>query len=147
MGAARPRDAKAIIKSAADGLLGHGLPILAGFEFDTTKGRTVISFARKAKPPAHAGVRAFRPAPLTEAAAAAVGRIAAAVGSADDRPWWGQCVRRLGVACADHARGLLKETRDRQPVQNPGELLTKIFKDVAAGLRRARPDSPGNSRV
>ena len=63
----------------------------------------------------------------------------AAVGSAEDRPWWGQCVRRLGVACADHTLGLLKETRDRQSVPNPGGLLTKMFKDVAAergiGLR------------
>ncbi len=137
--AARPRDAKAIIKAAADGLLGHRLPILAGFGFESATGRPVITFERKTRPAGAARVRHFRPAPLTEAEAAAVGRIAAAVGSAEDRPWWGQCVRRLGVSCADHALGLLKETRDRQAVQNPGGLLTKIFKDVAAergvGLR------------
>ena len=137
--AARPRDAKAIIKAAADGLLGHRLPILAGFGFEAATGRTVITFERKARPAGAARVNHFRPAPLSEAEAAAVGRITAAVGSAEDRPWWGQCVRRLGIACADHALGLLKETRDRQSVPNPGGLLTKMFKDVAAergvGLR------------
>ncbi len=109
--AARPRDAKAIVKAVADGLLTHQLPILAGFRFETAKGRTVVQFERKAKPSAGAGVRTFRPAPLSEAEAAAVHRITAAVGSAEDGAWWGQCVRRLGVACSDYAVGLLKGKR------------------------------------
>lgn len=72
--ATRPRDAKAIIKAAADGLLGHRLPILVGFGFEAATGRTVITFERKVRPAGDARVKHFRPAPLTEAEAAAVAR-------------------------------------------------------------------------
>jgi len=84
-------------------------------------------------------------------AAAAVRRIAAAVGSAEDAPWWGQCVRRLGVPCSDYALGLLQETRDRQSVGNPGGLPDQAVQGYGrrAGDRFAvaLAGCPGNSRV
>ena len=62
---------------------------------------------------------------------ALVDRIADAVGSGDDRPWWTQCVKRLGPGAVDRALGQLKEARQLSSVRNPGGLLTKIFKDIA----------------
>ena len=62
---------------------------------------------------------------------ALVDRIADAVGSGDDRPWWTQCVKRLGPGTVDRALGQLKEARQLSSVRNPGGLLTKIFKGIA----------------
>ena len=63
---------------------------------------------------------------------ALVDRIADAVGSGDDRPWWPQwCVKRLGPGAVDRALGQLEEARQLSSVRNPGGLLTKIFKDIA----------------
>jgi len=62
---------------------------------------------------------------------ALVDRISDAVGSGDDRPWWTQCVKRLGSGAVDRALGQLKEARQLSSVRNPGGLLTKIFKDIA----------------
>ncbi|QJX01106.1 hypothetical protein [Frigoriglobus tundricola] len=64
-----------------------------------------------------------------------VDRIAAAVGSDDDRAWWVQCVTRLGTGAVDRGLGQLKEVCRAQRVANPGGLLTKIFKDIAAEQR------------
>ena len=63
---------------------------------------------------------------------ALVDRIADAVGSGDDRPWWTQwCVKRLGSGAVDRALSQLKEVRQLSPIRNPSGLLTKIFKDIA----------------
>ena len=60
-------------------------------------------------------------------------RISDVVGSGDDRPWWMQwCVKRLGSGAVDRALGQLKEARQLSSIRNPGGLLTKIFKDIAA---------------
>ena len=68
---------------------------------------------------------------LSPALVALVDRIADAVGSRDDRPWWMQCVKRLGPGAVERALGQLKEARQLSSVRNPGGLLTKIFKDIA----------------
>jgi len=69
---------------------------------------------------------------LSPALVALVDRIADAVGSGDDRPWWTQCVKRLGPGAVDRALGQLKEARQLSSIRNPGGLLTKIFKDIAS---------------
>jgi hypothetical protein len=75
--------------------------------------------------PAHAAEE------LGSALVALVDRISDAVGSGADRPWWTQCVKRLGPGAVDRALGQLKEARQLSSVRNPGGLLTKIFKDIA----------------
>lgn len=84
------------------------------------------------------------PGPL----AAQVERIVEAVGG-DDRAWWTHCVRRLGPGPIDRALGQLRETARSSPVRNPGGLLTKILKDIAAeaGIL-LRPDGdPAGGRL
>jgi len=61
-----------------------------------------------------------------------VARIAEAVGSDDDRVWWTRCVETLGRGAVDRGLGLLKEAKATGKVTNPGGLLTKFFKDIAA---------------
>jgi hypothetical protein len=68
---------------------------------------------------------------LNPALAALVDRIADAVGSSDERPWWTKCAKRVGLGAVDRALGQLKETRQLSSVRNPGGLLTKVFKDFA----------------
>ena len=55
-----------------------------------------------------------------------------AYGGDADRAWSARCVERLGVAAVDRRLGLLKEARQAGAVRNPGGLLTKFFKDIAA---------------
>ena len=62
---------------------------------------------------------------LSPALVALVDRIADAVGSGDDRPWWTQwCVKRLGSGAVDRALSQLKEVRQLSSIRNPGGLLT-----------------------
>jgi hypothetical protein len=130
--AARPRDARAALKAAAEGLLAHGMPFLLSFRFEPSRdGRWLAVFTRREAP------RRARPAPpaaepLEEAVAAQVERIIEATGCAGDRAWWSQCVRRLGAGPVDRGLGQLREARQSVHVRNPGGLLTKIFKDLAA---------------
>jgi hypothetical protein len=137
--ASRPRDAKAVLKSAAEGLLGHGLPILAGARFETSRGRPMAEFHRKAAPRQDAAPAAWGVHHLSEEARGLVERIVEQVGSRADSLWWARCVERLGRGGVDRALGQLKEAAARGGVRNPGGLLTKIFKDIAAetgvGLR------------
>ena len=61
-----------------------------------------------------------------------VHRIAEAVGGDDDRVWWIRCVDILGRGAIDRGLGLLKEAKQTGGVKNPGGLLTKFLKDIAA---------------
>ncbi|MBX9580839.1 MAG: hypothetical protein K2X87_11075 [Gemmataceae bacterium] len=131
--AADPADVRKAVKAAAGGLVARGVPILAGFRVEKGRaGRYLATFDRLAAPPRdHPGVR---PAAATEPpeVAAQVDRIAAAVGSAADRLWWAQCVRRLGAGAVDRGLGLLAEARRGGRVRSPGALLTTFFKGFAA---------------
>jgi len=69
---------------------------------------------------------------LSPVVADLVFRICEAVGSDDDRIWWTRCVERLGRGAIDRGLGLLKEAKQNGVVKNPGGLLTKFLKDIAA---------------
>jgi hypothetical protein len=71
------------------------------------------------------------PTPPSTLAPPLVDRISDAVGSNDDQPWRTQCIKRLGHGAVDWALGQLKEARQLSSVRNPGDLLTKVFKDIA----------------
>jgi hypothetical protein len=61
-----------------------------------------------------------------------VERIIAAVDGESGRRWWTRCVERLGPGPIDRALGLLQEAERSGRIENPGGLLTKILKDIAA---------------
>lgn len=134
--AGREREVRSAVRAAAAGLRAKGVAILHSFRLvESSTGAWVAEFRRGEVP-----VRPYR-APRTAAESLApdvavwVDRITAAVGSDDDRAWWVQCVTRLGTGAVDRALGQLKEARRAQRVANPGGLLTKIFKDIAAEQR------------
>jgi hypothetical protein len=130
--ASRPRDATAILKSAAQGLLHHGLPILADVRFELSRGRAMAEFHRKAAPRQDAPPSTRAAEGISEETRGLVERIAEQVGGHDDLLWWARCAERLGRGGVDRALGQLKEAAARGGVRNPGGLLTKIFKDIAA---------------
>ena len=134
--AKRPTDVRAIVQQTAQGLLDKKLPILASFALQkSTGGEWLTTF--------HRGVVARNPYRMPNSAAvsltpqvgALVDRIAEATGNHADRLWWSRCVEVLGAGAVDRALGLLKESRSRGTIHNPGGLLTKIFKDIAAEYR------------
>ena len=134
--AGRDRDVRAAVRDAADGLVAKGLGILRSFRLAESAGGGWVAEFRRGAVPARP-YRAPRSAAesLAPEVAAWVDRIAAAVGSDDDRAWWVQCVTRLGTGAVDRGLGLLKEVRRAKRVANPGGLLTKILKDIAAEQR------------
>jgi hypothetical protein len=108
-----------------------GLLAECGFE-QRTDGDWWVVFRRGVATPRiprrnSAGREDRLPGPL----AIQVERIVEAVGG-DDRAWWTHCVRRLGAGPIDRALGQLAETRRAAVVRNPGGMLTKIMKDIAA---------------
>src|SRR5205085_9784475 len=107
--AAAERDARKVLRRAADGLLARRLPVLADFRTERGRdGRWLAVFERKEAP--RQDQYAARVGPqLTPGETLQVGRITEAVGGEDDRLWWTQCVRRLGAGPVDRALGLLKE--------------------------------------
>lgn len=130
--AGRPRDVRAILKDAAQGLIEKKVRILESFTLEESRaGEWLATF--------HRGTVANRPYTIPHNAAEElspqltllVDRIAQAIGGDEDRIWWSQCVRRLGAGAVDRALGQLKEARHLYQVKNPGGLLTKIFKDIA----------------
>ncbi len=126
------KDARKILKRTGAGLLSKGLPTLAAFRLERSReGRWLAVFDRKAAPARDRCVVRRAGQELAPALAAQVERIIEAVGTDADRPWWTQCVRRLGHGPIDRALGLLKESRQSGQVRSPGGLLTKILKDIA----------------
>lgn len=130
--ARRPADVKAAVRSAAEGLLGKGLPCLTGFRFERGReGRPIAAFERKT-PPRQGRAGRIAAEVLEPSVALCLELIAEAVGTRDDQVWWTCCVRRLGHGAVDRALGQLKEACRAGAVRNRGGLLTKIFKDIAA---------------
>lgn len=131
--ASRPRDARAILRGAAEGLLARKLPILRSFQFDEANdGRIIAVFERGARPAGKSSRLAVAIRPLSDQGNYVLERIAQEIGSTADRLWWSQCIERLGVGPMERALGQLREARGLSPVRNPGGLLTKIIKDIAA---------------
>jgi hypothetical protein len=127
-----PTDARKVIARAARRLEETGGGLLAGFECEAGSGGDWWAVFRRGVGTPRIPQRSRQghdslPDPL----AAQVERIVEAVGG-DDRAWWTQCVRRLGAGPIDRALGQLNETRRASRVRNPGGLLTKILKDIAA---------------
>ena len=133
--AAEEKEARKTLRSAAEGLLAKGLPILSAFRFErSAEGGWLAVFERAAAPVQDARTTRLAGLSLAPALADQVERLVEAVGTDADRLWWAQCVRRLGAGPVDRALGLLKEARHRQAVRNPGGLLTAIFKDIARDM-------------
>ena len=131
--AARDRDVRRIIADAGDGLVRAGLPTLASFRLTpSATGEWLAEFRRGAKAADTYSVPRPAGGPVSAAAAELALRIADAVGGDDDRVWWERCAERLGRGAVDRGLGLLKEARQASRVTNPGGLLTKFFKDIAA---------------
>lgn len=124
-----PADARKVLGRAVDGLLDAGLPILAGHQAERDRDGTWWAEFRRGAGTARIPHSGARPAGQTHYQ---VERIVAAVDGEAGRRWWTQCVERLGPGPVDRALGLLREAQRAGPVENPGGLLTKIFKDLAA---------------
>lgn len=130
--ASRPRDTRAILRGAAEGLLARELPILREFRFEESNdGRMIAVFERGARPAGKSARLAVALRPLSEQGNYLLERIATEIGSTSDRLWWSQCIERLGVGPIERALGQLREARGLDTVRNPGGLLTKIIKDIA----------------
>ena len=131
--AQRDRDVRRILGEAADGLLTNGLPILASFELvKSAKGEWLAQFRRGTKTVDTYDIPRRAAESLSPVVAELVHRIAEAVGGDDDRVWWTRCVQILGRGAIDRGLGLLKEAKQTGAVKNPGGLLTKFLKDIAA---------------
>jgi hypothetical protein len=136
--AARDRDQRAMLKQTANALLAKKLPILDRFSLERSRdGRWVATFHRAGEQRTAYTLPAAAAEELTPAISSLVDRIVEATGNADDRLWWAQCAKRLGAGPVDRALGQLKEAKQLGRVTNPGGLLTKIFKDIAAEGRIA----------
>jgi hypothetical protein len=130
--AARPRDARQILREAAKGLLAKELPILRSFSCTGPRdGRWVAEFVRREAPRRRLPGRAepFRgdPGELD----GLVERIIEETGGEEDRLWWTQCALRLGRGPVERALGQLREACREGPIRSKGALLTKILKDLA----------------
>ena len=133
--ASRPRDTRAILRGAAEGLLARELPILRAFRFEESNdGRMIAVFDRGARPAGKSARLAVALHPLSEQGKYLLERIATEIGSTSDRLWWSQCIERLGIGPIERALGQLREARGLDTVRNPGGLLTKIIKDIATEI-------------
>lgn len=131
--AASPADARKVLARAARRLEAAGAGLLAGFGVEPgVGGDWWVVFRRGDARPRIPRRAAAGAEPLPGPAAYQVERIVEAVGGADDRAWWTQCVRRLGPGAVDRALGQLAEAGRTSRVLNAGGLLTKILKDIAA---------------
>ncbi len=138
-----PADARKVLGRAVDRLLDACLPILAGHRSGRDRDGMWWAVFRRGEGMARIPAAGSRQAGQTHYQ---VERIVAAVGGDAGRRWWTLCVERLGPGPIDRAIGLLREAQRAGPVNNPGGLLTKIIKDLAAevGVRMTarRADRP-----
>lgn len=131
--AARERDVRRLLTEAANGLGPAGVNLLGSFKVTrSTSGRWLAEFSRGKRPTSTFTVSRRFAESLSPAFEELVARIAAAVGSDDDRVWWARCVETLGRGAVDRALGLLKEAKTTGSVRNPGGMLTTFFKKIAA---------------
>jgi hypothetical protein len=124
-----PADARKVLGRAVSRLLDAGLPILASHRIE--RGCDGIWWAVFRRGASTARIPAAGPRRLGQPHYQ-VERIIAAVAGESGRRWWTLCVERLGPGPVDRAIGLLREAQRAGPVENPGGLLTKILKDLAA---------------
>jgi hypothetical protein len=130
--ARRDVDVRVALKKAAQGLLDKALPILETFTVERSReGRWVATFHRRAAPRQDVALPRHAAESLAPGLLAVVERIVEATGNAEDRLWWAQCVKRLGVGPIDRALGQLKEACALYEVKSRGALMTKILKDIA----------------
>jgi hypothetical protein len=61
-------------------------------------------------------------------------RLSEISGQPEDWRWWRKCAEQLGSAGVESAIGQFEETSSLRRVENPGAMLTKILKDVAAQM-------------
>ena len=121
------------LKTAAQGLLVKGLPILAAFRLERSRqGRWLAVFERRAAPLQDKATLQRAGEAMAPCLEDLIGRIMEAVGNSADRLWWTQCAKRLGQGAIERGLGLLKEARHTGKVKNPGGLLTSFLKDIAA---------------
>jgi hypothetical protein len=125
-------DARKALKQATLGLVAKQVPIIADFRFEkSTTGKWLAVFQRKQAPKQDVNLYAQAGRELAPGLRDQIERIIEGVGSADDRAWWTQCVKRLGAGAVDRALGLLKEAKQYQDIRNPGGLLTWYFQKIA----------------
>jgi hypothetical protein len=133
IGAARDRDVRRLLSDAAKGLLEKRLSILASFELvKSAKGEWLAQFRRGQASTETYNIPRQAAESMSPVVAELVYRISEAVGTDDDRVWWTRCVQVLGRGAIDRGLGLLKEAKQTGTVKNPGGLLTKFLKDIAA---------------
>jgi hypothetical protein len=128
-----PGDARKSLKRAVERLQQRNLPFFGGFDLIKNQaGRWVASFTRGEIPKERYAFPTNIAEKIAPDLAYHVDRIVEAVGNDKDRVWWTECAKRLGVGSVDRALGQFKEAKQLYSVRNPGGLLTKIFKDIAA---------------
>lgn len=128
---ANESNARKVLARAAKGLLDANVPFLSGYRFEkSAKGKWLLAFERKQAPKQNYDTARTAAEEMTPVLFG-VGRIVEELGSDDDRAWWTQCVKRLGIGAVDRALGLLKEARQTQAIRNPGGLLTRLFQKIA----------------
>jgi hypothetical protein len=132
--ATRPRDVRAILADAGEGLIEKRLPILGSARMkESRSGRWVAEYERNvfAKAGTRGASRPSTPSSPSRLLQEQVERIITATGNPRDRAWWTRCVRQLGTHAVDRGLGQLKEACQLRNVRNPAALLTKIMKDLA----------------
>lgn len=122
-------DARKVLGRATDRLLEAGLPILAAYRAERDCNGTCWAVFRRGKGAARIPAAGISPTVKTQYQ---VDRIISVVGGESNRRWWAMCVERLGPGPVDRAVGLLQDAMRTGRVENPGGLLTKIIKDLAA---------------
>jgi hypothetical protein len=136
--AKRPDNVRAILRNAATGLIEKQVPFLAGFELrkSTREGKWVAVFHRRCVP----AVSSYPteelknlPMPTNQL----VQRLSEISGQPEDWRWWRKCAEQLGSAGVESAIGQFEETSRLRRVENPGAMLTKILKDVAAQMGKS----------
>jgi hypothetical protein len=133
--AKRPDNVRAILRNAAEGLINKQVPFLAGFELrkSTREGNWIAVFHRRCIP----AVSTYPTEEIKNLSAPInqlVQRLSEVSGQPEDWRWWKKCAEQLGPAGINSAVGQFEETCRLRRVENPGAMLTKILKDVAAEM-------------
>jgi hypothetical protein len=133
--AKRSDNVRAILRNAANGLIQKKVPFLAAFELrkSSREGKWVAVFHRRCVPKVASHVTEEvqkLPAPIDHL----VQRLSEISGQPEDWRWWRKCAEQLGTTGIDAAIGQFEETSRIRRVERPGAMLTKILKDIAAGM-------------
>lgn len=140
--AKRPDNVRAILRSAANGLIEKKVPFLAAFEIrkSAREGKWLATFHRRCAPKA---IPQLPPEveTLAEPLDGLVRRLCEVSGQPEDWRWWRKCAEQLGTEGIEAAIRQFEETSRLRQVERPGALLTKILKDIATakGLTIGKP--------